>query len=211
MDLPEPGSVFGLCIFNALWGILTDPDAMFLGKNPPARGETALAGRIGSAIGKVECLKLPSGSFQADKLASIARLWISPFGAGLTMAAGVRVEDGPRIFRCRPACCANIRASRRHRASIRKQRTLWNVRDSDATLIIGSAPCVSEGSAFTLSCAIALGKPHHLVNLRDPGAVLAVRAWIERARPETLNIAGPRESESRGVFEAATTFLGALF
>ncbi len=92
-----------------------------------------------------------------------------------------------------------------------RQRTLWNVRDSDATLIIGSALCASEGSAFTLSCVIALGKPHHLVDLRNPGAVLAVRAWIERARPQTLNIAGPRESESPGIFEAAATFLGALF
>ena len=92
-----------------------------------------------------------------------------------------------------------------------KQRTLWNVRDSDATLIIGSPPGVSEGAAFTLSCAIALSKPHHLVDLRDPGAASAVRAWIERARPETLNIAGPRESELPGIFEAAATFLGALF
>jgi hypothetical protein len=91
-----------------------------------------------------------------------------------------------------------------------KQRTLWNVRDSDATLIIGGTPCISEGSAFTLSCAVALGKPHHFVDLCSPNAARAAKAWIEGARPETLNVAGPRESESPGAYAAATQFLGIL-
>ena len=88
-----------------------------------------------------------------------------------------------------------------------KQRTLWNVRDSDATLIIGRTPCISEGSAFTLSCAAALGKPHLVVDLCSPNAARAAKAWIGGARPETLNIAGPRESESLGIYAVVTTFL----
>ncbi len=89
------------------------------------------------------------------------------------------------------------------------QRSLWNVRDSDATLIITAGLSRSKGSAFTLSSAIALGKPHLVVDPRAPEAALA-REWLERTRPQTLNVAGPRESESPGIYAAASALMEIL-
>jgi hypothetical protein len=88
------------------------------------------------------------------------------------------------------------------------QRTRWNVRDSDATLIIVASDIeVSEGSVFTLACAVALGRPHLVVDLTASGAVRTARDWIGRIAPQTLNIAGPRESQSPGVYREAMRFL----
>jgi hypothetical protein len=89
-----------------------------------------------------------------------------------------------------------------------KQRTRWNVRDSDATLILVATDIgVSAGSAFTRACAVALAKPHLVIDVRAGDAVRAAREWIGRIAPATLNIAGPRESESPGVYRAAKRFL----
>lgn len=88
------------------------------------------------------------------------------------------------------------------------QRTRWNVRDSDATLIIVASEIGrSEGSAFALACAVALGKPHLVIDLRATDALRTARKWIGRIAPQTLNIAGPRESQSPGVYREAMRFL----
>ena len=88
------------------------------------------------------------------------------------------------------------------------QRTRWNVRDSDATLIVvASAIGRSEGSTFTLACAVALGRPHLVIDLRATDALQTARKWIERIAPQTLNIAGPRESQSPGVYRETMRFL----
>jgi hypothetical protein len=88
------------------------------------------------------------------------------------------------------------------------QRTRWNVQDSDATLILVASDIgASTGSAFTLACAIALAKPHLVLDLRAGDAIRAAREWIGRTAPGTLNVAGPRESESPGVYLAAKRFL----
>ncbi len=88
------------------------------------------------------------------------------------------------------------------------QRTRWNVRDSDATLIlIASEAALSLGTAFTLSCAVALARPHLVVDLNADGGARAMRSWVARVRPETLNVAGPRESNWPGIYRAAISFL----
>ena len=88
------------------------------------------------------------------------------------------------------------------------QRTRWNVRDSDATLIIVACDIDrSEGSAFTVACAVSLGKPHLVVDLRATDAPRTARKWLARIAPRTLNIAGPRESQSPGVYREARRFL----
>lgn len=89
------------------------------------------------------------------------------------------------------------------------QRTLWNVRDSDGTLIILGAR-LSRGTALTRRLALKLRKPHHVVRLpEDPGAE-AARAWLIEHRIRTVNIAGPRASESPGIYEAAQAWLRGL-
>jgi len=92
-----------------------------------------------------------------------------------------------------------------------KQRTQWNVRDSDGTLIIVTSEIsVSEGSAATIAYAIASQRPHMLIDLRSSHAVSAAREWIERIAPARLNIAGPRESEWPGIYATALNFLEVL-
>ncbi|WP_162180382.1 YpsA SLOG family protein [Methylocapsa aurea] len=55
-----------------------------------------------------------------------------------------------------------------------RQRTRWNVRDSDGDLIIvASEISVSEASAYTVACAIAHKKPPALIDRRSAHACLA--------------------------------------
>ena len=79
-----------------------------------------------------------------------------------------------------------------------EQRTEWNVRDSDGTLIISLKPELSSGSQRTLEIARQLGKPclHlHPVNMQPS----AIRDFIERHAIRALNVAGPRESSQPGI------------
>jgi hypothetical protein len=92
-----------------------------------------------------------------------------------------------------------------------EQRTAWNVRDSDATLVlVREAP--SGGTAYTLDCARAEARPWHLVRLGPPGGVAleAARAWLAKSGPAVLNVAGPRESQAPGIHAEALEFLRAL-
>jgi hypothetical protein len=86
------------------------------------------------------------------------------------------------------------------------QRTEWNVRDSDGTLILSSGR-LSGGTLLTSRLAGSYGKPCLIVDLAgepDPGAV---RAWMAKHRIGTLNVAGPRESKRPGVYGRAADFL----
>jgi hypothetical protein len=80
------------------------------------------------------------------------------------------------------------------------QRTRANVRDSDATLIVGDV--ASPGSALTRRAAEAEGRPCLVVAWR-PGHTQpspdAARRWLAEHRPLTLNVAGNRESRAPGI------------
>ena len=80
------------------------------------------------------------------------------------------------------------------------QRTRWNVRDSDGTLIISQSQELSGGSGYTARCAERLGRPWQHVH---PGAdsVARVAAFLEQHRIRTLNVAGPRVSTDPGIYE----------
>ncbi|HSU14631.1 putative molybdenum carrier protein [Longimicrobium sp.] len=89
------------------------------------------------------------------------------------------------------------------------QRTEWNVRDSDATLILASG-AESAGTELTREAARRLGKPlytFHAGALEDAGAL---RRWLQVASVRTLNVAGPRESEAPGIYAGARRILTAL-
>lgn len=91
------------------------------------------------------------------------------------------------------------------------QRTRWNVRDSDATLILApSAAPLTRGTAFTLACATALGRPHLVIDLSDARGGRAARIWLAEVAPGTLNVAGPRENTWPGIYRAGTRFLEEL-
>ena len=87
-----------------------------------------------------------------------------------------------------------------------QERTAWNVRDSDATLILTrGAP--SGGTALTIGLASDLARPVHLVDLTRRPSALAVAAWLAAQQVTVLNVAGPRESQQPGIYGEALAFL----
>jgi hypothetical protein len=114
---------------------------------------------------------------------------------------GRRAEDSP----IPPHYDVRETPSRRY-----SQRTEWNVRDSDATVVFTIGVQVSGGTALTLQCAERLGKPSlHLS--RD--ALLTTDAAPEKSAADTLiqflevhkvhvlNVAGPRASQEPAIAE----------
>ncbi|MCL4692406.1 MAG: molybdenum cofactor carrier [Candidatus Hydrogenedentes bacterium] len=89
------------------------------------------------------------------------------------------------------------------------ERTRWNVRDSDGTLILTWGP-PADGTAFTIECAQELGKPHLVVNLQDPVDFGAISAWLHQYRIAVINIAGPRASKAPQIYYAAKSTLSNL-
>lgn len=85
-------------------------------------------------------------------------------------------------------------------------RTRLNVEDSDGTLVITSGS-PKGGTALTLKLAKQLRKPFLLVDLAGGADPSEVRAWIQKNQIRILNVAGPREGESAGIFEKASAFL----
>jgi Circularly permutated YpsA SLOG family len=90
------------------------------------------------------------------------------------------------------------------------QRTWWNVRDADATLILYRHR-LTGGTALTARVARTLARPLLVADLSRGPPVERIAGWIAAHRVRALNIAGPRESQSPGIYSAARTFLQALF
>ncbi|MDX1531427.1 MAG: putative molybdenum carrier protein [Rhodothermales bacterium] len=88
------------------------------------------------------------------------------------------------------------------------ERTAWNVRDGEATLIL-HAGAVEGGTAFTAEEARRLGRPLLMVDLRE-GPVETVRVWLAEHAVTVLNVAGPRESEAPGIYMQARRFMERL-
>lgn len=86
------------------------------------------------------------------------------------------------------------------------QRTEWNVRDSDATLIIAREMPLSGGTAFTFETAEQYGKPVLVADLTQID-IKSVNKWLLENDVQTLNIAGPRESKQPGIYSQSKDFL----
>ncbi len=114
--------------------------------------------------------------------------------------AGRRAEDGPISARY-PLRETPLRQYR--------QRTEWNVRDSDATLVL-TAGGVSPGTQATIAAAHALGSQVMHVRAKATTSAGTVAEWILKLRIRRLNVAGPRESEAPGVYGDACRFMNAL-
>jgi hypothetical protein len=89
------------------------------------------------------------------------------------------------------------------------ERTLFNVRDSDGTLILNTGE-LEGGSRFTADVAGRLDRPALIIDLVKPPDINTVREWLSRNRIGTLNIAGPRESKRNGIQLQAMAFLRRL-
>jgi len=96
-------------------------------------------------------------------------------------------------------------------------RTKWNVRDSDATLIL----CLGEpsgGTALTIKHCEKLGKPFYVHKLNseygtyvDGNNFYDVVYWLNCQNIQVLNVAGPREGKYFPVYDQAHSFLSGLF
>ncbi|MBF0288860.1 MAG: putative molybdenum carrier protein [SAR324 cluster bacterium] len=90
------------------------------------------------------------------------------------------------------------------------QRTEWNVRDSDGTLILNQGK-LSGGTLLTWKKAEVLKKQHLVIPLSSNADCAAVWNWIHAHHIQILNIAGPRENSKHSIYKAAKTLLHQLF
>jgi hypothetical protein len=94
-----------------------------------------------------------------------------------------------------------------------RQRTEWNVRDADGTLILTWGE-PAGGTLLTVQVCRNRRKPHYIVDLAEAdqqAAVGMVRDWIAASLPGgILNVAGPRASQDAAVVERAKAFLRAV-
>jgi hypothetical protein len=114
---------------------------------------------------------------------------------------GRRAEDGPIARRYPLTETPSTRYA---------QRTEWNVRDADGTLIVCRGEPVG-GTAQTMACAARRGKPYLVVDLTRPPPASAVAAWVHRHAVAVLNVAGPRESWCPGITAQAAAWLREVF
>lgn len=90
------------------------------------------------------------------------------------------------------------------------QRTEWNVRDSDGTLILSYGRLLG-GTALTRRLAEKLQRPHLRINLAEPterrGAAQRILSWCKEHSIVLLNIAGPRGSTDPQLYGLARRLL----
>lgn len=87
------------------------------------------------------------------------------------------------------------------------ERTEWNVRDGDVTVIVVDEIHRSPGTDLTATFAQRWGRPYLLVDngrIRSGGAAPFVTTWLRAQGNELeVNVAGPRASEWTSAYDAA--------
>ena len=91
----------------------------------------------------------------------------------------------------------------------RSQRTEWNVRDSDGTLILRPAQhgVDDPGTRWTAECASRYRKPMLICDPENPGDVAKAQAWLSEHLILTLNVAGPSEKACPDIGASAERFV----
>jgi hypothetical protein len=104
----------------------------------------------------------------------------------------------------------------------RSQRTEWNVRDSDGTLILRSGKASHSdaatgeekpdpGTEWAAQCAKRFGRPLLVCDVSDPNAKQKVQEWLRRGPIKVLSVGGPAESTSPGIGDRAYRLLRDVF
>ncbi len=168
------------------------------------------------------CWRLPKVSMTRTRMASKAICITSGGQTGVDRAClawairrglphggwcpkGRRAEDGTIPFRYRLRETPSTRYA---------QRTAWNVRDSDATVIFSQAPKLAGGSQRTLECCRHSGKPVlHLVSqiFTVSESALLLGDFLRGHHVRVLNVAGPRRSQEPRGGKFARSVLDATF
>ena len=153
---------------------------------------------------------ISGGQTGVDRAGLVAAMsYCIPFGGWVPK--GRLAEDGvvPENFYALWECDGGYR-----------ERTRANVDSSDATLILVDRLPLSGGTAYTAEYAAKQGKPCKTVDLNAEDAEVQIREWMLSLESTTvpaekkqvvLNVAGPRESGSPGIFEKAKKVLLHVF
>ncbi|MGD9152826.1 MAG: putative molybdenum carrier protein [Gammaproteobacteria bacterium] len=90
-----------------------------------------------------------------------------------------------------------------------EERTKLNIKDSDGTLaLVPKTPIkITDGTILTIEEAKLKNKPLLIINLSKKPPVEIILKWIGENNIKTLNIAGPRESQSTGIYDISFKFL----
>ena len=147
--------------------------------------------------------KIVSGGQTGVDRAALDAALANNFPCGGWCPLGRLSEDGP-IEKQYPL--------RETPTSVYAERTEWNVRDSDVTLILtwGAA---TGGTLYTMEMAEKHSKPCFQVDFSECNEVEEVIKWIEKNGVEVLNVAGPRAStldKSIDIYKLAEDFLSRL-
>lgn len=90
------------------------------------------------------------------------------------------------------------------------ERTEWNIRDTDGTVIISMKEGLVGGSLLTVNIARRLKKPllHLCQSLHSADAAARLKAFIAKKKIQVLNVAGPRASEEPALARFVEQVLG---
>jgi hypothetical protein len=145
-------------------------------------------------------LKIVSGGQTGADRAGLDWAIANGFEHGGWCPKGRAAEDGPIASRYQ---------LQETPTSDSEERTEWNVRDSDGTVIFSVGEKLSEGSLLTLVVAVSENKPCiHLSAAAGGDAAQTLREFIGHHHIHVLNVAGPRASKEPGVADFVTRTLG---
>ena len=143
--------------------------------------------------------KIVSGGQTGVDIAALQAAYESGFQTGGWCPPDTRNEQGliPAKYRLKPT---PLERSELAPDVPRSQRTEWNVRDSDGTLIItDTGHQLESGTLWTRQAALLLSKPILTVDFPVNIKVELICHWLVKHQITILNIAGPGENEVRGI------------
>jgi hypothetical protein len=91
------------------------------------------------------------------------------------------------------------------------QRTEWNVRDSDGTVVFTFAKEPTGGSLKTVGFAKKHGKPCLHISKACYDPEVTIQKFVEEYDIKVLNVAGSRESKDPGIYEWVIDVLTGTF
>ena len=147
--------------------------------------------------GPKDCLKLVSGGQTGVDRAALDVAILLGLPHGGWCPKGRRSEDGRIPDKYQLSELGSPRFA---------DRTRRNVLDSEATLILAWGP-LTRGTKLTHQHAEELGRPLRVVQLELGEPTSETLAWLDRVRPRTLNVAGPRGSAHADLYGTAFEFL----
>ena len=132
--------------------------------------------------------------------------------AALDVALAMGIDCGgwcPKGRRAEDGCIPSRYPLTETSSATYSQRTKRNVRDADGTLILLHGE-PRGGTLLTQRTAKEQGKPCLAVNVDSSDAAAEIRRWLLSHAVRTLNVAGPRESQSPGIARKAGRLLREL-